>query len=231
MDLEYCNGGSLNDVLTTRRGQNLPGFNRDETRELLRQISSGLNYIHKKELAHLDIKPGNIFRSFTETVALEANFFDGSGDDEAGQNGQKVVYKIGDLGHVSPIDKNDAEEGDCRYAPRELICGSQQSRDLRSADIFALGITAYESATLAVLPKNGPEWQSIREHGVDLSNCDEIPDELASLVTKMTSPKLSHRPKAHEVNEHAAVTTMLISNVRLQKLLQEAINKNKRLER
>lgn len=228
---EYCNGGSLNDVLITRRSQNLPGFNRDETRELLRQISSGLNYIHKKELAHLDIKPGNIFRSFTETVAVEANFFDGSEDDEAGQNGQKVVYKIGDLGHVSPIDKSDVEEGDCRYAPRELICGSQQSRDLRSADIFALGITTYEAATLVDLPKNGPEWQSIREHGVDLSNCDEIPDELASLVTKMTSPKLSHRPKAHEVNEHAAVTTMLISNVRLQKLLQEAINKNKRLER
>ena len=220
----------MNDVLHHRRHNNLVGFNRDETRDLLRQISSGLNYIHKKELAHLDIKPGNIFRSFTETVAVEANFFDNSGSEDEDQNGQKVVYKIGDLGHVCSIDKVDAEEGDCRYAPRELICGNQQ-KDLRSADIFALGLTAYEAATLHELPKNGDEWHRIREHGVDLSNCDQIPDELSSLVTKMTSPKLSCRPLASEVNEHAAVTTVLISNVKLQKMLQEAINKNKRLER
>ena len=209
----------------------MPGFNRDETRELLRQISSGLNYIHKKELAHLDIKPGNIFRSFSETVAVEANFIDGAMSDDDDDHSGKVVYKIGDLGHVSSIDKKDAEEGDCRYAPRELICGNQNSRDLRSADIFALGITAYEAITLRDLPKNGEQWHAIREDGVDLSNADAIPDELISLIAKMTSPKLNDRPLAHEVNEHAAVTSMLISNVKLQKLLQEAINKNKRLER
>ena len=141
-----------------------------------------------------------------------------------------MVYKIGDLGHVSLLDKLDAEEGDCQGL-RELISGAARTRDLRSADIFALGLTAYEAVTLDELAKNGPKWHSIREAGVLVSALDTLPHELGALIAKMTHPAPQKRPLASQVNEHAAVTTMFVSNLKLQKLLQEAINKNKALER
>jgi wee1-like protein kinase len=231
---EYCNGGSLSDVISNRREKGRVGFNSAEIRELIRQLSSGLNYIHKKELAHLDIKPGNIFRSFSEITAVESstchdrlNTFE--------EDNQKVVYKIGDLGHVSPIDKFNIEEGDCRYASRELIQGSGESvgdpgeyRDVRKSDIFALGLTLYEATSLAVLPKNGEVWHEIRTNGVPY--CENISDDFNQLITDMIDSIPAQRPTAHEIHEHHSVSNYM-SNIRLQKLLQEEINKNKRLQR
>ena len=49
-----------------------------------------------------------------------------------------IGYKIGDLGHVTPFDERRYEEGDCRYAAKEII-QSDSCIDLRIADIFSLG--------------------------------------------------------------------------------------------
>ena len=49
------------------------------------------------------------------------------------------MYKISDLGHVSPFDEKNYDEGDCRYAARELI-QSTGPKDLRCSDIFSLGM-------------------------------------------------------------------------------------------
>ena len=228
---EYCNGGSLSDILNEKRARSQPGFSKSETRDLLRQLASGLNYIHKKELAHLDIKPGNIFRSFSECVALEVNF----AEEESGSD--KPVYKIGDLGHVTSIEKCLIDEGDCRYAARELLNvtstqghdGSKgQGRDIRKSDIFSMGLTVYEAATLVELPKNGPEWHQIRSQGVPA--CDWLGEELNDLIGQMIREEPSNRPTANEIHENSAVSSFM-SNLKLQQLLQEEINKNKRLQR
>lgn len=57
---EYCNGGSLQNVLATGRI-----LSEQELRTLLLHIASGLKYIHSNDLVHMDLKAGNIFLSRT----------------------------------------------------------------------------------------------------------------------------------------------------------------------
>ena len=59
---EFCNGGSLADVITqNRQGINEDGqssFGEAELKLLTTHLSQGLKYIHSQGLVHLDIKPG-----------------------------------------------------------------------------------------------------------------------------------------------------------------------------
>jgi len=57
--MEYCCGGNLRDVITKYRKENncIP---EDTVLEYMRQIISGVNYIHSKKIMHRDLKPENI---------------------------------------------------------------------------------------------------------------------------------------------------------------------------
>ena len=61
IQLEYCNGGTLDDYLTALEPdvQEMPNWH---LKQMLAEISSGLQYMHSKDLVHMDIKPDNIFR-------------------------------------------------------------------------------------------------------------------------------------------------------------------------
>ncbi len=74
-------------------------------RKILLHIANGLTFIHTKNLVHLDIKPDNIFISINEELMAEKN----------------IIYKIGDLGHVTDIYDPFVEEGDSRYLAREVL--------------------------------------------------------------------------------------------------------------
>lgn len=53
---EYCNGGTLSDVITENY-RKLAFLSEMELKELLLQVSRGLKYIHSTALVHMDIKP------------------------------------------------------------------------------------------------------------------------------------------------------------------------------
>ena len=53
--MEYFSGGSLKDVLS--KGGPIPF---DEALEILQQVASALDYAHKQDLVHRDVKPGNL---------------------------------------------------------------------------------------------------------------------------------------------------------------------------
>lgn len=69
------------------------------------------------------------------------------------------MFKIGDLGHITPLDTvRDIEEGDCRYlAPESLLHDFRMSNLKNRADIFSLGVTMFEAASLQKIPKNSNE--------------------------------------------------------------------------
>lgn len=70
------------------------------------------------------------------------------------------VFKIGDLGHISSVENlRDIEEGDCRYLAPELLKDQEYKHSdlLSRADIFSLGITLFECASLLHIPKNSGE--------------------------------------------------------------------------
>jgi serine/threonine protein kinase len=71
---------------------------------------------------------------------------------------ERISYKIGDLGHVVPIyGDHIPEEGDCRYMAPELLADDIDREKLAKADVFSLGLTLYEAASLQELPKNSLE--------------------------------------------------------------------------
>lgn len=61
---EFCEGGSLQARIQQFRAK-LTRFSEQELKKIIVHVSKGLAYIHSKQLAHLDIKPDNIF------IALE----------------------------------------------------------------------------------------------------------------------------------------------------------------
>ena len=103
--------------------------------KLLREMLLALQFIHKHNMVHLDIKPDNIFL----------------------KNDQ---YKLGDFGLVSAMNDSDIEEGDCRYMSLELL--SNDHSDLTKADMFSLGATTY-ATVIGDLPADGPGWHAIRQ--------------------------------------------------------------------
>ena len=143
--------------------------------KLLREMLLALDFIHRNNMVHLDIKPENIFL----------------------KNDQ---YKLGDFGLVTKVSsEQEIEEGDSRYMSMELLSGDRS--DLTKSDIFSLGATMYEVCLGRPLPMNGPEWQDIRAGRLSPLPMDDDHD-MASIVQRMMDPVASHRPTPSELLQH-----------------------------
>lgn len=106
------------------------------TLEIL-QIAQALQFIHEKGIAHLDVKPDNIYV----------------------KNG---VYKLGDFGRATLLNKSlPIEEGDARYMPQEIL--NEDYDHLDKVDVFSLGATMYELIKGSPLPESGPQFLNLRD--------------------------------------------------------------------
>ncbi|TKW06524.1 hypothetical protein SEVIR_7G245950v4 [Setaria viridis] len=116
-----------------------------EALEMLYQVSKGLDFIHGGGIAHLDVKPDNMYRS---------------------NNG---VYKLGDFGcaEFTSIIKEGVEGGDRRYMPAEILNGGR-CEHLDKVDIFSLGASTYELVRGQELPREGDEFNKLRMGNLDL---------------------------------------------------------------
>lgn len=96
-----------------------------------------MQFIHEKGIAHLDLKPDNIYV----------------------KNG---VYKLGDFGCATLVDRSlPIEEGDARYMPLEIL--NEKYDCLDKVDIFCLGISIYELVRGSALPESGTQFLNLRE--------------------------------------------------------------------
>lgn len=180
---EFCNGGSLSEAMKIPVSEHC-------LKQIILQIANGLKYIHSKGLVHLDIKPGNIFVHREDSSSAESGT-ESCGDDESDVI-TLVKYKIGDLGHVTKVVSPKVEEGDCRYLPNEILI--EDFSNLYKADIFSLGLTAYEMGGGGPLPKNGDLWHSIREG--NLAFLPQYSIELNQLLKRMVHADPECRPSA-----------------------------------
>ncbi|KAG8541620.1 hypothetical protein GDO81_028605 [Engystomops pustulosus] len=143
------------------RGEPLPA---QEVWSITCDLLRGLKHLHDRNLLHLDIKPANVFISYTG------------------------VYKLGDFGLVVELDgaegSAEAQEGDPRYMAPELLDGVFT----KAADVFSLGMTLLEVACNMELPKGGEGWQQLRQGHLPTEFTSELPPDFLKVLSGMLEP-------------------------------------------
>ncbi|MEW5299256.1 MAG: hypothetical protein WDW38_003352 [Sanguina aurantia] len=182
--LELC-GTSLKEHVASNKGY---CWKETELLDLTRQMAAALKHVHDLGIAHLDVKPDNIFKSIT-----------GNG-----------IFKLGDFGNACPKDgSRQWTEGDSRYLSPEML--HNKSRDktpiaLDKADIFALGAMMYELASGTSMPTGGERYQALRRG--DLTMLPHISVKLQQLIKRMMASDPKLRPTAEGLLKSALVQTV-----------------------
>lgn len=122
--MEYIEGGSLSNKLGTT------GLSMSEATRYIFQVAETLEYIHKKNIAHLDIKPGNIMLNGNDEIVLI----------DFGVSKQ-YDFSTGEQTSVSPVGCSSG------YAPLEQYEPDGVKDFSPQTDIYSLGATYFKLLT------------------------------------------------------------------------------------
>lgn len=177
--MEYVEGVSLDEFLAEREG----ALDERTTRELLLPIAEALDYAHRKNIYHLDVKPQNIIVRKTPQMGIKTCLLDFGIARKAHPDGT-MTYRM-------------AAAGTPPYMSQE-----QRNNELATAamDVFALAVTAYECLTgempyphgqtinhqVNPLPSNGAFPQAIMR-GLDI-NPRHRPASCVDLINPPPAP-------------------------------------------
>ncbi|XP_049518866.1 membrane-associated tyrosine- and threonine-specific cdc2-inhibitory kinase [Dermacentor silvarum] len=142
--------------------------------EFLVDLLLGVKHLHDHDLAHMDIKPENIFIS------------------------KDGYYKLGDFGLVLDLkrdDPSDPLDGDPCYLAPELMEG----HFTKAADIFSLGITVLELACDLELPSRGDNWHALRSGTLPHYLAQRLSPQLHSVIQQMMHPDPQQRITADQL--------------------------------
>ncbi|CAH9133927.1 unnamed protein product [Cuscuta epithymum] len=146
-------------------------YSEGEILEAMYQIAKALQYVHERGVAHLDVKPDNIYV----------------------KNG---VYKLGDFGCATLLDSSlPIEEGDARYMPQEIL--NENYDHLDKVDIFSLGASMYELIRGSSLPDGGLHFLNLREGKMPLLPGHSL--QFQNLLKVMMDPNPIRRPSAKDL--------------------------------
>ncbi|GKV04937.1 hypothetical protein SLEP1_g17019 [Rubroshorea leprosula] len=147
-------------------------FTEGELLKVLHQIAKALQFIHQRGIAHLDVKPDNIYV----------------------KNG---VFKLGDFGCATLLDKSlPIEEGDARYMPQEIL--NENYDHLDKVDIFSLGAAIYELIRESPFTESGAQF--LREGKLPLLPGHSL--QFQNLLKAMVERDPARRPSAKELVEN-----------------------------
>ncbi|RHZ88094.1 hypothetical protein Glove_26g20 [Diversispora epigaea] len=137
---------------------------------IITDIAHGLEHIHKCNIMHLDLKPGNIFQS---------------------SNG---IFKIGDFGLSAswPPKPNLDKQGDCRYLSLEALNNYYDF----SADIYSLGVIILE---MMINRLSKDLATKIRLGNLNKFKFRNMSDEIITLSKTMVQINYKSRPTIQQV--------------------------------
>ena len=128
--MEYIEGGSLSNKLGTT------GLSMSDATRYILQVAEALKYIHKQNIAHLDIKPSNIMLNGNDEIVLID--FGVSKQYDFSTGGQTSVSPVGRSSGYAPLEQ---------YDPNGVKDFSPQT------DIYSLGATYFKLLT-GITPLN-----------------------------------------------------------------------------
>jgi serine/threonine-protein kinase OSR1/STK39 len=182
MLMECLSAGSVSDLIKYTHEMN--GFKSEEIiSTILKNALLALDYLHKRELVHRDIKPGNILIGESGNVKL-GDFGISTSLLEAGQK----------------ISRYTVAGTPCYMSPEML----QENGYQEKADIWSFGITAIELAT------GSTPYSNFHPLDVVVKILDAPPptlpanfsDDFRDLVKKCLTHSINRRPSASDLLKH-----------------------------
>lgn len=169
IQMEFCNKGTLEQWIDNRRGQET---DKQLSLEFFEQITTGVDYIHSKELIHRDLKPSNIFLVDAKHI------------------------KIGDFGLVTSLkydDKRTSNRGTKRYMSPEQISSEVYGNEV---DIYALGVILAELLYICPTARETVEILEKLKAGI-FSNVFDKREKI--LLQKLVSKDPKERPETFSI--------------------------------
>ena len=165
--------------------------------KIVRQLLSGLIYMHKKGVIHRDLKPANIFIDSLGDCKL-GDF--GLAKDLTGQ--EKNVFETEAVEKSNKYDDTQGTTGVCGtgfyIAPEISEAGSHRQYD-EKVDIFSLGIIVFELwNTFETEMERFVTLRDLRERGKLPKPFQENHPDVARLVSWLLSNDPQKRPTAYE---------------------------------
>lgn len=185
--LPYCEHGSALQLVGRITEEELWVF--------IEQVASGLNYLHKHNIIHQDIKPGNVLID-SDGQFLITDFGISTGLRDTIRNSRK--------------DNESCEQGTIAYMSYECAC-SKPVNSL-SRDIWALGATSYELISGQVpFGEYGGLTQKSENGKVPSFEPGLVSSDMKNLICKCLAFNPWDRPSAGEilrmVNQHKVSST------------------------
>ena len=157
---EYYNGGNLKDFQKYYINKNKTQFNEKFIQNVIRQITSGLEYLHNKNIIHRFLKLENIFININKyenklingTIPPKIHYSQMNID-------EPITFKIGNFYHSKNLVKNTQISPDSHfyiepnYMTPQMVENvknnnpNQNIYDDKNFDIWSLGIITYELLT------------------------------------------------------------------------------------
>lgn len=183
---ELYSGGELFDEIINRKR-----FSEVDAARIVRQILTGINYMHKNKVVHRDLKPENLL---LESKAKDANI---------------RIIDFGLSTHFEASKKMKDKIGTAYYIAPEVLHGTYDEK----CDVWSTGVILYILLS-GCPPFNGAnEYEILKKvekgkYTFDLPQWKKVSEPVKDLIRKMLTYVPSMRISAREAVEHPWIKKM-----------------------
>lgn len=170
--MEYCSGGSLQDMVSKKGILNL-----NEALPIMRQVLDGLSCAHEKGFVHRDLKPANIL--FADKERNQAKISDFGMAKSFQQTGLSCLTMAGEYG------------GTTDFMPKEQLLNYKNVKPV--SDVFSIAATFYFALTGKVVYAIGsvddPLKAILEDKIIPLSKRRDLPQNITAVIEKALNPE------------------------------------------